>query len=47
MGDDETRVLLVGRGDPREYVGDKDGLGACVADELAAVLRISGDGGEP
>jgi phosphopantothenoylcysteine decarboxylase/phosphopantothenate--cysteine ligase len=47
MGDDETRALLVGRGDAREYVGDKDGLGACVADELAAVLRISGDAGEP
>ena len=38
MGDEETRALLVGRGDPHEYVGDKDGLGARVADELADVL---------
>ena len=38
MGDGETRALLVGRGDPHEYVGDKDGLGARVADELADAL---------
>ena len=38
MGDEETRALLVGRDGPHEYVGDKDGLGARVADELADVL---------
>ena len=42
MGDDETRALLVGRDEPHEYVGDKEGLGARVADELADVLRNSG-----
>jgi phosphopantothenoylcysteine decarboxylase/phosphopantothenate--cysteine ligase, prokaryotic len=40
MGDDETRVLLVGEAgtEPAEYVGSKDGLGGRVADELADVL---------
>ena len=42
MGDEATRALLVGRGDTREFVGDKDGLGARVADELADVLGRSG-----
>ncbi|MEZ3164541.1 bifunctional phosphopantothenoylcysteine decarboxylase/phosphopantothenate--cysteine ligase CoaBC [Halorubrum sp. RMP-47] len=42
MGDKATRALLVGRGDTREFVGDKDGLGARVADELADVLGRSG-----
>jgi phosphopantothenoylcysteine decarboxylase/phosphopantothenate--cysteine ligase len=37
MGGDETRVLLVDD-EVSEYVGDKDGLGGLVADELAASL---------
>ncbi|GAA0554912.1 bifunctional phosphopantothenoylcysteine decarboxylase/phosphopantothenate--cysteine ligase CoaBC [Halorubrum ejinorense] len=42
MGREETRALLVGRDDPDEFVGDKDGLGGRVADELADVLGESG-----
>jgi len=38
MGDEETRALLVGRDTATEYVGDKAGLGARVADELGAHL---------
>jgi len=37
MGADGTRALLVGE-DVTVYEGDKDGLGARVADELAAIL---------
>jgi phosphopantothenoylcysteine decarboxylase/phosphopantothenate--cysteine ligase len=37
MGADGTRALLVGE-DVTVYEGDKDGLGARVADELAATL---------
>ncbi|MFB6309038.1 MAG: bifunctional phosphopantothenoylcysteine decarboxylase/phosphopantothenate--cysteine ligase CoaBC [Haloarculaceae archaeon] len=39
MGDDGTRALIVRSDDVGEYEGDKDGLGARVADELAAELR--------
>jgi phosphopantothenoylcysteine decarboxylase/phosphopantothenate--cysteine ligase len=38
MGDDETRALLVDTDSATEYVGDKAGLGARVADELGAHL---------
>ena len=36
MGDEETRALLVDGDGATEYVGDKAGLGAHVADELGA-----------
>jgi phosphopantothenoylcysteine decarboxylase/phosphopantothenate--cysteine ligase len=35
LGDDETRALVVGPDAVEEFRGDKDGLGARVADELA------------
>jgi len=38
MGDDETRALLVDTDSATEYVGDKAGLGARVADELGDQL---------
>ncbi|MFB6172710.1 MAG: bifunctional phosphopantothenoylcysteine decarboxylase/phosphopantothenate--cysteine ligase CoaBC [Haloarculaceae archaeon] len=38
MGEAETRVLLVGADDVREYEGSKDGLGVRVATDLAAEL---------
>jgi phosphopantothenoylcysteine decarboxylase/phosphopantothenate--cysteine ligase len=38
MGADETRALLVDGDTATEYVGDKAGLGARVADELGARL---------
>ncbi|GCF12954.1 hypothetical protein Harman_08890 [Haloarcula mannanilytica] len=38
MGSDETRALLVDGDTATEYVGDKQGLGACVADDLSAHL---------
>jgi phosphopantothenoylcysteine decarboxylase/phosphopantothenate--cysteine ligase len=38
MGDDGTRALLVDGDEATEYVGDKQGLGARVADELGAHL---------
>ncbi|EMA01080.1 Phosphopantothenate-cysteine ligase /Phosphopantothenoylcysteine decarboxylase [Haloarcula vallismortis] len=38
MGDDETRALLVDGDSATEYVGEKQGLGARVADELGAHL---------
>jgi len=38
MGADDTRALIVGADDVAQYTGSKAGLGARVADELAAVL---------
>ncbi|MFC7021328.1 MULTISPECIES: bifunctional phosphopantothenoylcysteine decarboxylase/phosphopantothenate--cysteine ligase CoaBC [Haloarcula] len=38
MGADRTRALVVRDGDATEYAGDKRGLGARVADELASEL---------
>jgi phosphopantothenoylcysteine decarboxylase/phosphopantothenate--cysteine ligase len=38
MGADRTRALVVHGGDVTEYTGDKRGLGARVADELASEL---------
>ncbi|EMA20911.1 MULTISPECIES: bifunctional phosphopantothenoylcysteine decarboxylase/phosphopantothenate--cysteine ligase CoaBC [Haloarcula] len=42
MGADETRALLVDADTATEYVGEKEGLGARVADELGAHLSSRG-----
>ncbi|MFW6000483.1 MAG: DNA/pantothenate metabolism flavoprotein, partial [Halorubrum sp.] len=43
MGDDETRVLLVGEDgtEPEEAVGSKDAVAGRIADRLAAALYPS------
>jgi len=38
MAGDDTRALVVRADEVSEYAGHKDGLGACVADELATEL---------
>ena len=44
MGDDETRVLLVGEDgtEPEEAAGSKDAVAGRIADRLATTLDVSG-----
>jgi phosphopantothenoylcysteine decarboxylase/phosphopantothenate--cysteine ligase len=45
MGEAQTRALLVDAEDVETFAGDKEGLGASVADRLAAVLGRPSPGG--
>jgi len=40
MAEDRTRALLVRSDDVSEFEGEKSGLGARIAEELAAVLAV-------